>query len=70
MYAHGVKITEVVESVQSRVPDPSESDVLDLPVGVHVLHVERTHWAGDRPVETSDIIIPGDRFRMVYSMPV
>lgn len=70
MYAHGVKITEVVESVQSRIPDPSESDVLALPAGVHVLHVERTHWAGDRPVETSDIIIPGDRFRMVYSMPI
>lgn len=68
--AHGVKVTEIVESVHTRVPQPSESDALDLPAGVHVLHVERTHWAGDRPVETSDIVIPGDRFQVVYSMPV
>ncbi|WP_327086537.1 GntR family transcriptional regulator [Nonomuraea sp. NBC_01738] len=70
MYAHGVKITEIVESVQTRVPRPAESDALDLPGGAHVLHIERTHWAGDRPVETSDIVIPGDRFQVVYSMPL
>ena len=70
MYAHGVKITEVVESIHTRVPRPAESQALGLAAGVHVLHVERTHWTGDRPVETSDIVIPGDRFRMVYSMPV
>ncbi|GAA3138413.1 MULTISPECIES: UTRA domain-containing protein [Nonomuraea] len=70
MYAHGIKITEIVESVHTRIPRPVESDVLDLAAGVHVLHVERTHWAGDRPVETSDIVIPGDRFRVMYSMPV
>jgi GntR family transcriptional regulator len=65
--ALGVKITEIVEQVYTRVPQPTESDALALPAGVHVLHVERTHWAGDRPVETSDIVIPGDRFRLVYS---
>lgn len=70
MYAIGVKITEVVESVHTRVPRPSEIDALQLAAGVHVLHVERTHWAGDRPVETSDIVIPGDRFRVTYSMPL
>ncbi|MEU4516295.1 GntR family transcriptional regulator [Nonomuraea wenchangensis] len=69
LYAHGIKVTEVVESVSTRVPRPAESDALDLSAGVHVLHVERTHWAGDRPVETSDIVIPGDRFRVTYSMP-
>ncbi|GAA3124650.1 GntR family transcriptional regulator [Planomonospora alba] len=65
--ASGVKVTEVVEQVYTRVPEPAEIDALALPAGVHVLHVERTHWAGDRPVETSDIVIPGDRFRLVYS---
>lgn len=70
MHAHGIKITEVVERVHTRVPRPGESDALHLPAGVHVLHVERTHWAGERPVETSDIVIPGDRFQVVYSLPV
>ncbi len=64
----GTQITEVVESVYSRVPQPAESDVLDLPAGVHVLHIERTHWAGERPIETSDIVIPCDQFRLVYSI--
>jgi GntR family transcriptional regulator len=68
--ALGVKITEIVESVSTRVPQPAESDALNLPAGVHVLHVERTHWTADRPVETSDIVIPGDRFRLVYTTPV
>lgn len=63
------KITEVVESVYSRVPQPAESDVLDLPAGVHVLHIERTHWAGELPIETSDIVVPCDQFRLVYSIP-
>ncbi|MEO3853322.1 GntR family transcriptional regulator [Acrocarpospora sp. B8E8] len=68
--ALGMKITEVIEHVSSRVPQPAESDVLDLPAGVHVLHIERTHWSGDRPVETSDIVIPCDQFRLVYSLPI
>ncbi|MER5424833.1 hypothetical protein [Streptosporangium roseum] len=46
---------------------PAGSDTPVLTAGVHVPHVERTHWAGDRPVETSDIVIPGDRFRLVYA---
>ncbi|MEU9887393.1 GntR family transcriptional regulator [Sphaerisporangium sp. NPDC051011] len=70
MSAAGVKITDIRESVHTRVPQPTESDLLDLPTGVHILHVERTHWAGDRPVETSDIVVPGDRFRLVYSVPL
>ncbi len=70
MSAHGAKITEVVEEVHTRIPEPAESDLLALPAGTHVLHVERTHWAGDRPVETSDIVIPGDRFRLVYAHPL
>ncbi|MFF5110712.1 GntR family transcriptional regulator [Streptosporangium sp. NPDC000509] len=68
--AIGVKVTEIVEQVYTRVPQPAESDALALPAGVQVLHVERTHWAGDRPVETSDIVIPGDRFRLVYTHPL
>nr|BFE87795.1 hypothetical protein GCM10020093_103960 [Planobispora longispora] len=56
MSAHGAKITEVVEEVYTRVPEPAESDVLALPAGTHVLHVERTHWAAtarSRPATSS-----------------
>ncbi|MEV0202419.1 GntR family transcriptional regulator [Nonomuraea sp. NPDC050691] len=70
MSAHGVRITEIRETVHTRVPRPAEADALQLPAGTHILHVERTHWAGERPMETSDIVLPGDRFRVTYSMPV
>ncbi|SDR00554.1 GntR family transcriptional regulator [Thermostaphylospora chromogena] len=67
--APGLKITRVVESVRARVPEPAESDILDLAAGVCVLHVERTHWAGDRPVETSDTVVSADRFHLLYTLP-
>ncbi|MEZ0072332.1 GntR family transcriptional regulator [Planotetraspora sp. GP83] len=70
MAANGTPVTEIGETVHVRVPQPTESDLLVLPAGVQVLHVERTYWAGERPVETSDIVIPGDRFRLVYGIPV
>jgi Transcriptional regulators len=70
MAAAGVPITSVTEDVYVRVPRPEESDRLELPAGTQVLHLERTHWSGDRPVETSDIIVPGDKFRLSYNIPV
>ncbi|MEW9532257.1 GntR family transcriptional regulator [Microbispora sp. NPDC049125] len=68
--ANGSPVTEINETVHVRVPQPTESDLLELPSGVQVLHVERTYWAAGRPVETSDAVIPGDSFRLVYGIPV
>jgi GntR family transcriptional regulator len=69
MAAAGVKITEISEEVHVRVPRPEESDLLELPAGTHVMQIERTHWSGERPVETSDTVVPGDKFRLVYAIP-
>jgi len=70
MAAAGVPITAASEDVYVRVPRPDESDRLELPAGTQVLHLERTHWSGDRPVETSDIVVPGDKFRLTYTIPI
>jgi len=67
---NGVRITEITEDVYVRVPRPEESDLLELPSGTNIMQIERTHWAGERPVETSDTVIPGNKFRLVYSIPV
>jgi hypothetical protein len=32
--------------------------------------MERTHWVGDRPVETADIVLAADRYRPVYRIAV
>ncbi len=70
MAALGLPVTEITEAVRTRVPEPAEIDALDLSAGVHVLHLERTHRAGDRPVETSDTVISGAAFQLVYTLPV
>jgi hypothetical protein len=55
------RVTEVVERVTTRAPRPHETDTLAIAAGVRVLCMVRTHYAGPTPVETADIVGPGDR---------
>jgi DNA-binding GntR family transcriptional regulator len=67
----GVRISECVEKVTARSAHPYEIDALRLPLrGAYVLVVERTYLADDRPVETADIVFPGDRYELLYRFPV
>ncbi|GGP36419.1 GntR family transcriptional regulator [Saccharothrix coeruleofusca] len=53
-----------------RAPRPFETDKLEVPQGVPVMAVERTYYAGDRPVETADIIVPADRYALSYTIRI
>jgi GntR family transcriptional regulator len=68
----GIFITEVRESVQSRMPTPDERRILTLAEGVPVLTITRrmlTGQEGDRqPVETANIIIPADNVVLDYTI--
>jgi DNA-binding GntR family transcriptional regulator len=66
----GVHITHVTEEVHSRAPRPYEAETLQIPVGVPVLVIERTYYAGDTPVETADIIVSADRYTLSYTVPL
>lgn len=67
----GVRIDEFVERVSARPATSREGLELALPVrGAYVLLIERTYLAGGRPVETADIVFPGDRYDLVYRAPV
>ncbi len=66
----GQHVTEVTERVTTRAPRPHETEALNIPAGVHVLHVIRTHYAGTIPVETCDIVVPGDRYELMYRIPI
>lgn len=57
----GWHVTTVRETWCSRMPTAPESEELELEEGVTVMACERTHYAGDTPVETADITIRGDR---------
>jgi len=68
--AIGLATTRVVEDVRVRLPSDSERAELEMPEGVPVFAVTRTHWADDRPIETADIIIRGDRTVLRIDQPV
>ncbi|MGI5161365.1 GntR family transcriptional regulator [Microbispora sp. CA-102843] len=70
MGAIGIHVTEVTESPYARPPLAWETERLRLAPGMWVMEIERTHWAGDRPVETADIVLAADRYRPVYRIPV
>ncbi|MFK4084157.1 GntR family transcriptional regulator [Kribbella sp. NPDC020789] len=67
----GQHVDHVVEQVTARAATRDEVDRLNLATrGAYVLVIERTHYVGDLPVETCDIIFPGDRYELTYDIPV
>jgi DNA-binding GntR family transcriptional regulator len=70
MESIGLLVDVVTEDVASRPARPFEIEALEIPPGVHVLELQRTYWCEERPVETADIIIPGDRYTLRYRVPL
>ncbi len=70
MGAIGVLVDHLVEDVAAGSCGPPEADALGIPPGAPVLVITRGHWAGERPVETSEIVIPASRFTLRYRIPL
>jgi DNA-binding GntR family transcriptional regulator len=67
----GRRIDESVERITARPAASGEADTLRLPVRAPLVFViERTYYAKGIPVETADIVIPGDRYELVYRLPI
>jgi GntR family transcriptional regulator len=66
----GVHITHVVEDVHARAPRPYEVEALAVPARVPVLYAERTYIAGERPVETAEIVVSADLYVFSYAVPI
>lgn len=65
--AIGIRVVRVRESVSSRPATTTEAHALGCAPGQSVTTVERTHFDDARhPVETSDTVIRGDRWRLEY----
>jgi DNA-binding GntR family transcriptional regulator len=69
MAAIGIEIDEVVEEISSRAPLAAEAAALEIPPGARVIHVERTHLAAGRRVETCDVVVAADHYRLRYRFP-
>jgi DNA-binding GntR family transcriptional regulator len=70
MRAIGITVDELVEDIWVRPALSAEAAVLDIPPGAPVVVVMREHRAGDRVVETGEIVISPDRFTLRYRIPV
>jgi DNA-binding GntR family transcriptional regulator len=66
----GQRVVKVSEEVSVRPPTAAETSSLAIPRSVHVFQIRRTHFTAERPVETCDIVIPGDRYALVYEIAV
>ncbi|GAA1007177.1 GntR family transcriptional regulator [Streptomyces thermogriseus] len=70
MRAIDIIVDNVTEEVGARPGLAEELHVLGGVPGHVVMVVQRTFYASGRPVETADIVIPADRYRVAYHLPV
>ncbi|MBU7599197.1 GntR family transcriptional regulator [Streptomyces sp. P38-E01] len=70
MAAIGQIVDNVVEELSSRPGSADEMTALGGVPGHHVLVITRTFHVGGRPVETADVVLPADRARVLYHLPV
>ncbi|MEU6401420.1 GntR family transcriptional regulator [Streptomyces sp. NPDC046985] len=70
MRAIDVIVDNVTEEVGARPGLAEELFTLGGVPGHVVVVVQRTFYASGRPVETADVVIPADRFRVAYHLPV
>jgi DNA-binding GntR family transcriptional regulator len=69
MASIGVEVTRVAENVTARPVLDGEAHLLDVPRGAIVILIRRTYLAGERPVETADIVVAADRYEFSYEFP-
>ncbi|MFF9866164.1 GntR family transcriptional regulator [Streptomyces sp. NPDC013953] len=70
MAAIDVVVDNVVEEVGARPGLAEELLTLGGVPGHVVIVVERTYFASGRAVETADVVVPADRYRLTYHLPV
>jgi DNA-binding GntR family transcriptional regulator len=66
MRAIGIEVDQVLEELSVRRCVLAEAAALALPPAAAVVVIERTHLAAGQPVETADIVISADRYRLRY----
>ncbi|WP_405795119.1 GntR family transcriptional regulator [Streptomyces sp. NBC_01506] len=70
MAAIGIVVDNVVEEVGARPGLAEELLSLGGVPGHVVMVLERTYYASGRAVETADVVVPADRYRIAYHLPV
>jgi GntR family transcriptional regulator len=64
----GIELDRIIEEFMARPPTPDEAEQLRIGPGVSVLVLQKTSVdIAGRVVEYSEVVMPGDRTRMVYT---
>lgn len=66
MASIGVSVDDVTEEIGVRPSSHAEAEALGRQAGALVLVIERAHHAQGRAVETAQIVVPADRFKLRY----
>jgi GntR family transcriptional regulator len=66
----GMRPTSVIERLHSRMPRPSEAKLLSLKPGVPVIVIVRICYHEDRPIETADLLLAADQYKLEYALTV
>lgn len=70
MASIGQRIIHATEIVSARPVTQDETERLSVTAGTIVNVIQRTYWTSERPVETADIVVPVDRYELLYVIPV
>jgi DNA-binding GntR family transcriptional regulator len=70
MAAIDVVVDHMAEEIGARPGLAEETAALGGVPGHLVIEIRRTYFASGRPVETADVVIPAERYRAVYHLPV
>ncbi|WP_455352681.1 GntR family transcriptional regulator [Streptomyces sp. SYSU K217416] len=70
MAAIDIVVDNMAEEVGARPGLAEEIMALGGVPGHVVLVIERTYYASGRAVETADLVVPADRYRVAYHLPV
>jgi DNA-binding GntR family transcriptional regulator len=66
----GQQITHAEETVSARPALAAEAERLRIRPGSAVLTITRVYYTAERPVETASIVLPVERYSLVYEIPV
>lgn len=67
----GIELDHIDDHVIADMPTPEEQELLDIPPRVPLIRLRKISWTtDDTAVEVSDIPLPADRARLIYTTPL
>ena len=68
LFSLGLEVTRVTHDAEARMPRDDERKALRMETPGPVISMVRVFWVGERPVEASRVISPGDRAVLHYEV--